>query len=94
MTAWREYISRFKPEAAEDAATTTSTSRWRDEYEERAAIYEFEAGLPREEAEARAYENTLTAYMFQIPEPGTAAERRVAAIRALERAGICRGGTE
>ena len=37
------------------AATKTWPERWRDEYEERAAILEYEAGMKRQEAEKRAF---------------------------------------
>ena len=40
---------------------------WRAWYDERAAILEFDAGLPRSEAEARAYEAALIQWLDRNP---------------------------
>ena len=42
-------------------------SRWVDRYEERAAILEFDAGLTRAEAEARAWEFMLVEWQDENP---------------------------
>lgn len=39
---------------------------WRDEYEERAAIHEFDGGLSRADAEHRAYAHVMKARRREI----------------------------
>ncbi|MCK8784135.1 hypothetical protein M0638_07065 [Roseomonas sp. NAR14] len=40
---------------------------WQDRFEERAAILEFDAGLRRHQAEARAYADVLTRWRLEHP---------------------------
>jgi hypothetical protein len=55
-----------KPDPAADAEA------WRDRYEERCGILEYDHGLPRPKAEAAAFENIVIEWIDAHPEPSQA----------------------
>jgi hypothetical protein len=50
---------RFTPPAVADIGPDDLPPDWRDDWEERAAIMEYDGGLPKEHAEAAALADTL-----------------------------------
>ena len=67
------------PVTAKNITATTAhllpASDWLDFYEQRAAIYEYEAGLPRIEAERLAYQDVALEYL-QAKHPALLQELR------------------
>ena len=67
-----------------------SAEDWRVFYDERAGIREFDGGLPRPVAEARAFEDCVIEWLNRNPAPSSV-NRRTEAMKTVSRVGLPTG---